>query len=100
MQKVNKLVADLHLGARAGLKPDEWAKFMFVQILNGFMPIGIAKLLAGPLAYLLVTHVRRKVIKVQVKGQAKELKKQIKNDMKDPEKLRQAFIKFANVEVS
>ena len=96
---MKKFVQDLHLGARAGLKPDEWAKFMFIKILNGFLPIGLAKLLAGPLAYLVVTHVRRQVIKVQVKGQAKDLQKQIKKKMRDPEELRKAFIKFANVNV-
>ena len=91
---------NLHLGARAGLKPDEWSKFMLVQMLNTFMPIGLAKLIARPLAYLIMVHVRRKVIKLQTKGQAKELKKQVTKDMQDPEKLRQAFLKFANVEVA
>ena len=96
---MKKFIQDLHLGARVGLKPDEWSKFMLIKILNAFMPMGLAKLLAGPLSYLIVVHVRRKVIKLQTQGQAKELKKQIAKKMRDPEELRKAFLKFADVSV-
>ena len=90
---------NLQRGAHNGLNLDEWGKFLVVQALNTVLPMGVAKFLAGPIAYVILLHVKRTVIKYELEGQMGELRKLTRERLKDPEKMRQAFTNLATVKV-
>lgn len=100
---LNKLLIDFtkHMieGSKTGHDPRYFAKVLVGRVLAAFMPLRIAAWLAGPIAAILLTLVRRKIVAYKTEGQSKAVFNAVNKKHKNPEELRKAFVQLATIRV-
>ena len=98
---LNNLLLDFtkHMikGSATGHNPQYFAKVLVGRVLAAFMPLRLAAWLAGPIAAILLTLVRRKIVAYKTEGQSKAVFNAVNKKHKDPEELRKAFAALATI---
>lgn len=98
---LNKVLLDFtkHMieGSKTGHNPNYYAKVLVGRVLAAFMPVRLAAWLAGPIAAIMLTLVRRKIVAYKTEGQVKAVQRAVFKQHKDPEVLRKAFVQLATI---
>ena len=85
-------------GSQAGNNPKYYARVVVGRVLAAFMPARIAAWIAGPIAAILLTLVRRKIVAYKTQGQVRAVQKAVLKKHEDPEELRKAFVQLALID--